>query len=399
MRTFLLFAAALGCTEPATPSFGEDEKPGADTAGADTDTSADTDFGGDTDTGRDTSETLPLGAACEPGVSDCGPDATCCSECCEADATPVCTQQDELGGCPLPDLWIDESRMRGSVDIQDVPFEEGDCAIYEGCVDGPGMRRLLRFATTTPNTGTADLHFGDPDENPIFEYSECHGHDHFTGYASYQLLRSDGTVAADGHKQAFCLMDYEEWDGGGRARYSCSFQGISAGWADTYDAYLDCQWIDITDVPPGTYTLHVSLNPDRIIPELSYDNNVSSVEVEILDPAAEPPVTEECVNRGYGEYRNCGWENAGTFTCEPGEELTLGCTNACSGRCWTDTTMRICEGEGVACRGADAVMNNDDGCGGTCSAATFTCPASGVVTALVSAWSSDDGATCTIVEL
>lgn len=398
MRLFPLLFLSWACSGPATPEF-KDEVPDVEDSAADgdTDTVDETGDSGDTDTGP--GETLALGEACEPGVSDCGPDAACCTECCMSDAAPICTELDMYGGCPLPDLSIDEGRMTESIDIQDVPFAEDDCAIYEGCVEGPGMRRLLKFATTTPNDGTADLHFGDPDENEIFEYSECHDHDHFTGYAQYELVAPDGTIAANGHKQAFCLMDYEEWDNGGRARYDCSFQGISVGWADTYDAYLDCQWIDITDVAAGDYTLRVSLNPDQIIPELSFDNNVMEVDVRVVDPADEPPVTDACVNKGYGEYRNCGWEVAGTFTCEPGASVTLGCENACSGRCWEDTTMRICHGADVACRGEDAIANNDDGCGGSCSADTFTCPSSGVVTALVSAWASYDGASCTIAEL
>lgn len=393
MRLLPLALLLWGCTGAGTIALGDGKD--ADTA-ADTDLPADT---ADTDTGTRPGETLALGEACDPGTSDCGPDALCCTACCEADAAPVCTAVDAHGGCPLPDLSIDEGRMRGSLDVQDVPFEDGDCAIYEGCVAGPGMRRLLRFATTTPNLGTADLRFGNPGNNDLFEYSECHEHDHFTGYAVYELLAPDGSVAANGHKQAFCLMDYENWDNGGRARYDCSFQGIGVGWADTYDAYLDCQWIDITDVPPGDYTLRVSLNPDRIIPELTYDNNVMQVPVQVLAPSDEPPVTEDCVTDGYGEHRNCGWEIAGTFACTPGEELTLGCEDACSGRCWEDTTLRICEGADVACRGADALVNNDDGCGGTCSSARFTCPPGGVVTALVAAWASYDGASCTVAEL
>ncbi len=344
--------------------------------------------------------TLPLGEVCDPAVSACGEGAACCTACCEAGNEPVCTALDALGGCPLPDLSIDAERMAGSLDIQDVPFEADDCAIAEGCVDAPGSRRLLRFATTTPNSGTADLRMGRPDENdPLFDYSECHAHFHFTGYANYELLGADGVAVANGHKQAFCLMDYENWEDGGRARYSCEFQGISTGWADTYDAYLDCQWVDITDVPAGDYTLRVTLNADHAIPELSYDNNVMEVPVAVLNPEDEPPVTEPCVTTGYGEYRNCGWEEAGTFNCVPGESLTLGCADACEGRCSTDTLMRVCEGESTACRGEDALVNNDDGCGGSCSMATLACPESGVVTALVSAWASVDSATCTIAAL
>ena len=39
--------------------------------------------------------------------------------------------------------------------------------------------------------------------------------------------------------------------------FSCAGQGLSPGCHDTYAANIDCQWIDITDVPPGNYVLKV----------------------------------------------------------------------------------------------------------------------------------------------
>ena len=152
----------------------------------------------------------------------------------------------------------------------------------------PGRRRLLRFDTTTPNVGAGDLHLGRPEDvGDIFTFSECHQHYHFDSYASYELLDDAGALMAPGHKQAFCLMDFEPWAPGIEwrdAKYNCSMQGIAVGWADTYDSYLDCQFIDITDVPEGDYLLRVNLNYQHLLAESDYTNNTTEVPVHIPAP-------------------------------------------------------------------------------------------------------------------
>jgi hypothetical protein len=107
-------------------------------------------------------------------------------------------------------------------------------------------------------------------------------HYHFDNYAAYELRDDSGPVAT-GHKQAFCLLDLYGWAWGGNGTYDCGNQGISRGFADIYDSSLPCQWIDVTDVPPGDYTLRISLNnpPNgsntRFINERNYDNNIAEV--------------------------------------------------------------------------------------------------------------------------
>ena len=39
--------------------------------------------------------------------------------------------------------------------------------------------------------------------------------------------------------------------------FTCSNMGISPGCSDMYTNKLDCQWIDITDLPDGQYWLTV----------------------------------------------------------------------------------------------------------------------------------------------
>ena|SRR3990167_3125336 len=73
-----------------------------------------------------------------------------------------------------------------------------------------------------------------------------------------------------------------------QAKYDCGFQGIQAGWVDVYGPSLDCNWIDITDVPDGNYILSVHINPNRIFAEETFTNNISEVEITIGTPTNSP---------------------------------------------------------------------------------------------------------------
>ncbi|HEV7554441.1 MAG TPA: lysyl oxidase family protein [Kofleriaceae bacterium] len=184
----------------------------------------------------------------------------------------------------LPDIQFAASEMSTMVITNDI-FTADDCEIAEACVGGTGERRLLRFDTVTPNYGDGDLVLGAPpppgQSNDIFVWSPCHMHHHVANYATFELLDGSDVIVA-GHKQGFCLEDTEEERPGNASRgYSCKYQGISVGWADVYSKYLPCQWIDVTGVPSGTYTLHLIVNPLQVFPETDYTNNEFSMQVSI----------------------------------------------------------------------------------------------------------------------
>jgi hypothetical protein len=144
----------------------------------------------------------------------------------------------------------------------------------------------MRFSVEAINQGFADLVVPPPPERPdLFEFSPCHGHYHFSGFAEYALLDSAGEVVLTGRKQAYCMEDTIQVaqgpDVGCSKVYDCYNQGIQAGWSDLYGNTLDCQWLDITDVLPGNYRLQVSLNPTRSFQEVTFDNNTATVPVVI----------------------------------------------------------------------------------------------------------------------
>lgn len=330
-------------------------------------------------------------------VEESGPTQYCtgdaeCSQgetCCIAGFLGTCRDLTDGAACPLPDLVVSEEAASGSWDIRDEYFPEESCAVAEQCVDAPGQRRLLRFSTQTDNVGQSDLVLGDPTSAPGFEFSECHGHYHFEGYAQYELVGANGEIAATGHKQAFCLMDIDNVGGSNDIQpFHCQFQGLHQGWGDVYGAGLDCQWVDITDVAAGDYTLRITVNPERDLPESDYDNNTAEIAVSIWDPGTEDPL-RPC-NQG-GFPRECGWELAEGYqgvSCTPGEELNVSCGCDCGG----DPILRVCDGS-EACVGSEALGANDDSCS-LCSETTVVCPASGTYTVMLGSYSANQDFAC-----
>jgi hypothetical protein len=148
---------------------------------------------------------------------------------------------------------------------------------------------VLNFTTRTMNVGPADFVIGDPSMSPDFVWSPCHGHYHFYAYADYRLLDASRSVVVTGHKQGFAIMDLGMIDPNDpntppNPKYGDEDQGIQRGWYDEYVTGLPCQWIDITGVPPGDYTLEVEVNPEKKIAESDYTNNIASIPVTIPSP-------------------------------------------------------------------------------------------------------------------
>ncbi len=191
-----------------------------------------------------------------------------------------------------PDLRVDAASAERSLQVTNSVISENSCAIFEGCVAGPGRRKLLRFDGVIQNLGDQDFYLGEPSDNPLFVYSSCHGHYHLKAAMRYELIdpvskhavstnygEMPGAVAATGHKQGFCMIDMIQVAGNKDPQFTCSNQGLTSGWADVYDSGLDCQWVDVTEVPAGDYLLRISVNPDGILPESDKTNN--SVEVPV----------------------------------------------------------------------------------------------------------------------
>jgi hypothetical protein len=226
----------------------------------------------------------------------------------------------------LPDLQLDVATLAGDVRTEIREFTPDACVLQPSdlCVGGPGARKLLRFAVLSTNVGDEDLVMGAPNADdqlpngdPTWVFSSCHNHWHFLDFARYELRPRGGTeVIVTGQKRSFCIEDTKPTDAAGpnpQRRYCCrgtdacempGVQGMQVGWGDLYGSTLDCQWIDVTDVPAGDYDLAVTINPDGVlcgtgdVCESNPANNFAVVPVTLEGPSVAAPEPRVKVKRG-----------------------------------------------------------------------------------------------------
>lgn len=199
-----------------------------------------------------------------------------------------------------PDLRLNQDVLEASMYMDQLENNDA-CLIDENCIKGYGLRDIIRFTTQIENVGNLDYFIGDPVEAPgQFEFDQCHNHWHYDGYAKYTLYDTIGNVIPIGYKNGFCVLDLTcpSFD---MYTYGCDYMGITAGCTDIYDAYLDCQWLDITDVPDGNYVFVARVNEDLARdalgrPEMDSINNSAQVCFNLFRTNGEPQleIIQEC---------------------------------------------------------------------------------------------------------
>jgi len=191
--------------------------------------------------------------------------------------------------------------------LPSVPYGGQVAPVYVDAYEQPG-RLLYRFDALIQNTGgVLDLFGGRtevrqkiwdggvpatapvPDAPPPgqsenrtetgarFEYVQeaTHEHWHFFSAARYSLL-VPGAPARVSDKIGFCLFDsfgieggttgwFEETGGGwcrpGRPESTFVRMGLSTGASDRYSSQREFQFVDVTGLAPGRYTLRAEANP------------------------------------------------------------------------------------------------------------------------------------------
>ena len=306
---------------------------------------------------------------------------------------------------PMPNIIPD----LGTVQIQTRTFASTSCEVDEGCTV-PGERRLLRFDVRAVNLGPARLFIGAPTDSNrppgLFEFSSCHGHWHFQAFADYRLFDAAGTEVGRGHKQSFCIEDSFRFRGMGeplcpQEAYDCRRQGLHPGWLDLYPRTNDCQYVDITGIPPGAYRLRVELNFAHVLAESRFDDNVAWLDVtipDVGDGGVTPGLTDACENQTEGIARDCGWIEEGRRDCTPYATITLGCNPGCApaiGTCEGNPMIRVCAGDSL-CDHRHTIAENDDNCGTLCAAVSFRCPAAGRYTVMTGPHASGSASACPV---
>lgn len=231
-----------------------------------------------------------------------------CTDCCIAFGDPECPDG--------PDLTMSSSALQTSMTMSTVNITDV-CAPVEGCTGGLGQRYVIRFTTRIENIGTTDYYIGSPSSQPqMFSTANCHGHAHYQGYADYILFDQAGNAIPVGFKNGFCVIDVGCYPGN-TGQYGCSNMGISKGCYDIYGSGTTCNWIDVTNVPAGTYTLVLRTNwqrsPDALgRHERDYTNNFAQVCINLTRNAQNVPSFTivsncapyaDCLGQAYGDAR------------------------------------------------------------------------------------------------
>jgi hypothetical protein len=175
-----------------------------------------------------------------------------------------------------PDLTLVAAQMNGTTSVVQQTFTASDCEVVAGCVGSAGTRDLLEFNAVIANVGNADLDLGPIPGSGVssgyYQWDACSMRHLVPGYVGY-TLSAGSAVVATGHKQAFCIKDVEQLKPVASHGYSCTMMGQTAGWADVYAPQTPCQWVDVTGLGSGTYTLTVTVDPTGVLPDANPSNN------------------------------------------------------------------------------------------------------------------------------
>ncbi len=215
-----------------------------------------------------------------------------------------------------------------------------------------GSRLIVRFDGYVSNIGDGPIRIqGNPQTDSVyqwlltdtgfvrgrkvtlvFENDDGHNHWHLENAMTYSLWDSiRRRQVTPGAKVGFCLYDINRigqqgptnavytgsvvnWCDSGQPGSNDVEMGTSAGWSDIYGLHLSYQWVDISEVTPGTYYLAADADTSDQIEESDETNNGVGFHPDpVIVPGYVPlgggditidgtgPATTELVYDTYGE--------------------------------------------------------------------------------------------------
>ncbi|TVZ05711.1 hypothetical protein EAS64_14565 [Trebonia kvetii] len=125
-----------------------------------------------------------------------------------------------------------------------------------------------------------------------FDKAKGHNHWHFEQFAKYSLLSANKKVVVRSQKVGFCiaptdavnlLLHNAVWNPtfigfGGQCGSTTALwvrEMMPVGWGDTYEQFLAGQAFDITNLKNGTYYVAITANPEHVLKETTYRNDIS----------------------------------------------------------------------------------------------------------------------------
>ncbi|XP_066932365.1 lysyl oxidase homolog 2-like [Clytia hemisphaerica] len=222
-------------------------------------------------------------------------------------ASVICTQY-------APDLVMDIHLFKQSIKVDTHPLHHLRCSFEERCLspevdniwgrNGFHNRHLLKFTSRFLNKGAVT--FRPHIDKSSWQWHQCHEHYHsMETFAIYDLIDNNGYRIAHGQKASFCLED-SDCEPGYKKNFNCTDkgdQGITVNCADNYSNRIDCQWIDVTNVPFGNYSLRVDANPLRNVTESDWLNNRAVCEIGYFnrdDIIVRGCTTDPCYQESFG---------------------------------------------------------------------------------------------------
>ncbi|MGH2357582.1 MAG: lysyl oxidase family protein, partial [Candidatus Limnocylindria bacterium] len=234
-------------------------------------------------------------------------------------------------------------------------------ALRDFRIEVVGGRRLLRFTgmlvnigqghfevrgsrsdTSQPMTMSQVIYETTARDSPIAQQfvtsavasyaGDGHNHWHVNEMTRYDMWGDEGTFR--GEKIGLCFLDSDPWDTGLPGHVGsyytytmCSTDpaalsnrmGVSVGWADEYEWFLAWQWIDITGVPAGIYTVRAKVDPYGYFLEADEGNQCAWTQVSFSDASNAVNVHQQgggCVNDVDGSIfaSDIGWAYAAGIT-------------------------------------------------------------------------------------